>query len=221
MWSNIGRDPVVVSLLILLVMIASVMSIPVACANNAGQAHPVKGKIVEMSKNLVKVIIDGHEYTIIMRSPPTSKKLLSERFFLVRVGNVTKGVSKARDVQVYVASKPSGSKFDEITVIEPDVLKANIPISGTLQPRHYDKYGTYTSVVVIDVSVQWTPGSEILGIAILDVNTGTGYGYWYTGGSADASFGTTLGHSYRILILSYAGNTQVIHYDGTITLYIY
>ncbi len=47
--------------------------------------------------------------------------------------------------------------------------------------EYYDEYGAFTSTVAIDVSVQWTPGFETLGIAILDANTGTGYGYWYTG----------------------------------------
>ena len=211
-----------VSLVILLGVVASVWFVPMANANKAGvnQAHPVKGKVVEVTKNTVKVLINGHEYTLIMR-PSASKNQPNMKFFLVRAGDVSKEVSNARSVQVYKASKPSSSKFNKITVIEPDVLKANVPISGTVQPGYYDEYGVFTSTVAIDVSVQWTPGFETLGIAILDANTGTGYGYWYTGGSASASFGTTLGHSYYVLIINYAGNTQTIYYEGTITLYIY
>lgn len=125
----------VVSLMILLVVVASVRFIPMANANNAGvnQAHPVKGKVVEVTRNTMKVLINGHEYTLIMHSS-LSKNKPNMKFFLVRAGDVSKEVSNTGSVQVYKASKSSSSKFNKITVIEPDVLKANVPISGTVQP---------------------------------------------------------------------------------------
>jgi hypothetical protein len=106
-------------------------------------------------------------------------------------------------------------------VIEPLVITVPISINGTLIPRTFDSYGPYSSCLYVYVQVTWSPVDQILGIALEDIDAGEGYGYWFTDGSASAGFSTDWQRRYNILILSYAGNTKILNYNGTITLYIW
>ncbi|MGQ9460386.1 MAG: hypothetical protein ACUVRA_04070 [Candidatus Bathyarchaeaceae archaeon] len=108
-----------------------------------------------------------------------------------------------------------------LALIEPETIKVTIPISGTLAPGTYRRYGPYYSCVAISVSVTWIPSDQTLGIGIYDVQAGQGYGYWYTGGSASHTFSTDYTKGYYIDIFGYPSNTKSITYSGTITLYIW
>ncbi|MCE4614281.1 MAG: hypothetical protein F7B60_01940 [Desulfurococcales archaeon] len=109
-----------VSLLVILVLVATLRFMPMVNANrtSASLAYPVKGKVVWMTKGIVKVIINGREYTLKMYSGVPMEHSNGE-FFLIVAGDVSQNVHNARSVQVYTASKPAGSNLNKITVIEP------------------------------------------------------------------------------------------------------
>lgn len=121
----------------------------------------------------------------------------------------------------YVTFKSETGGSWELAVVEPRIIREDIPISGSLTPGTFRDYGPYSSAVAIAVSVTWAPGDQTLGIAIADAGTGEGYGYWYTGGSAWVQFSTDWTRSYYIFILSHKDNTKTITYSGRITLYIW
>ncbi|MEM2848646.1 MAG: hypothetical protein QXI36_00020 [Candidatus Bathyarchaeia archaeon] len=108
-----------------------------------------------------------------------------------------------------------------IMVVEPKLIIREYPISGSLPPGYYHRYGKFCSCIQIEVKVTWTPGDQLLGIAIADATTGEGYGRWYSGGSAIAVFSTDSTKCYYIYILNYSGNTKTIAYSGVIRLYVW
>lgn len=65
-------------------------------------------------------------------------------------------------VKIKIINGTSGSA-SAASKTEPDITVVNIPISGSLPPQTYDIYGPFTSALQIDVSVTWTPASQILG----------------------------------------------------------
>jgi hypothetical protein len=131
------------------------------------------------------------------------------------------------EAEKYVCYDPNtGWVIETYALIEPKIIRVDIPISGSLAPGTGHRYPPppnppYSSCVAIAVSVTWTPGEQWLGIAIADADTGEAYGYWYTGGSASRTFSTDWMGRYYILILSHPGNTKSITYSGTITLYMW
>ena len=142
--------------------------------------------------------------------------MLYEKYLKLREeGKLTIEAMKTHCVDVN-----TGNTFT-IALIEPEIIKVVIPISGSLTPGTVHLYGPYSSCVTIWVSVTWSPGSQILGIAIADAETGEGYGTWYIGGSAQREFITDWTRSYYIFIMSHPDNTRTITYSGTITLYVW
>jgi hypothetical protein len=124
-------------------------------------------------------------------------------------------------MKIHCLDVNTGNTLFTIALIEPEITKVVIPISGSLTPGTGHLYGPYSSCVTIWVSVTWSPGSQILGIAIADAETGEGYGTWYIGGSAQREFITDWMRSYYIFIMSHPDNTRTITYSGTITLYVW
>ncbi|MEM3546372.1 MAG: hypothetical protein QXU47_03140 [Candidatus Bathyarchaeia archaeon] len=106
-------------------------------------------------------------------------------------------------------------------VVEPKLIIIEYPISGSLSPGYGHLYGKFCSCVQIEVEVTWTPGDQVLGIGIVDADTGKVTGYWYTGGSALAVFSTDWTKCYYICILSYHDNTKIITYNGVIRCYVW
>ncbi len=110
---------------------------------------------------------------------------------------------------------------ETFAVVEPKLIIIEYPISGSLPPGYGHRYGKFCSCIQIEVEVTWTPGDQVLGICIVNADTGEGYGRWYTGGSAVAVFGTDWTRCYYIYILSYQGNTKIITYNGIIRCYVW
>jgi hypothetical protein len=123
--------------------------------------------------------------------------------------------------KVVVSSVENAGVTWVFALIEPEIIEVVVPIGGSLTPGTGHRYGPYSSCVAIAVSVTWTPGDQALGILIADADTGEGYGYFYTGGSAYVQFSTDWTRSYYILIASIPDNTKDITYSGTIRLYIW
>ncbi len=131
------------------------------------------------------------------------------------------GPVKGRVQIVTLTGRSTDGQREVLALVKPELTKLRVSISGSLTPGTFHKYGPYTSCLAIEVSVTWTPSNQMLGIGIVDAETGEGYGYWFTGGSAQVQFTTDWTKSYYIYILSYENNTETITYSGTITLYIW
>lgn len=152
-------------------------------------------------------------------APPDSLMFYSERYSdLLKKGKL--GPIKNAPMTVKGTHIATGETFTLI-LIEPQLIRVDIPIGGTLNPGIGHGYGPYSSCVNIAVSVTWTPGDQILGIGIEEVGTGTVSVRWFTGGSAWTQFYTDWTKSYRIWIISHWINTRTITYNGTITLYMW
>lgn len=128
----------------------------------------------------------------------------------------------AKDKRVISVTKyVNVGDMETIAVVEPELIKVTVPISGSLPPETYYPYGPYSSCVAIEVSATWTSSDQTLGIGLRDAKTGVGVVRWFTGGSAWTQFQTDWTRSYYIDIFGYYLNTKTITYNGTITLYIW
>ena len=89
----------VVLLLMILVLVTSVRFIPMVDANKVGanQTHLMKGKVVEITKDVAKIIINGHEYALKML-PSASTKQFKKEFFPIRAGDVSQEAHNAKNV---------------------------------------------------------------------------------------------------------------------------
>ncbi|MBS7613289.1 hypothetical protein KEJ48_03460 [Candidatus Bathyarchaeota archaeon] len=108
-----------------------------------------------------------------------------------------------------------------IMLVEPKLIIIEHPISGSLAPGYFHRYGKFCSCVQIEVEMTWTPSDQVLGIGIVDADTGEGIVRWYTGGSAVAVFTTDWMKCYYIAIISYMYNTKTINYSGIIRAYVW
>lgn len=119
-------------------------------------------------------------------------------------------------MKITIISEKTEKTIGDLILITPKIIREEIKISGSLAPGMGQSYGAFSSCLQIEVSITWTPSDQIVGIAIVDAETGQGYGYWFTGGSARVSFSTDWTKTYYILILSHPENTEVINYNGKI-----
>jgi len=120
---------------------------------------------------------------------------------------------------IQVINENSGKKEKIFLVSEPDLWKKTVSINGILPPGTGYEYGSYSGCTAISVTVTWNPGNQVLGIGIREEGTTSGYGYWYTGGSAGITFSVDPSKSYLIYVLSHHNNSETISYSGTIVLW--
>lgn len=106
-------------------------------------------------------------------------------------------------------------------LVEPELVIIEYPISGSLFPGYFHLYGKFCSCVQIEVKVTWAPSDQVLGVGIVDADTGKVHGYWYIGGSATAVFSTDWIKCYYIAILSYIDSAKTIRYSGIIRAYVW
>lgn len=65
----------------------------------------------------------------------------------------------------------------------------------------------------------WTPDDQDLLVACIDAETGEGTGYIGSGGYLHVGFSTDMYKTYYIIIGNPPYNTEIITYDGYITLW--
>ncbi len=173
--------------------------------------------------NEVTVKVAGTTYKVIIdqvKDPIVSKPFDTKNFFLVYLEKAAKYIPK-NYINIWEAKPAKDNEGSmKIYVVEVKVIRVEKPVSGTLSPGAYDAYGPFSSTEHIFVDVTWTPTNQRLGIVLVDVEAGIGYGYWYEEGEAHASFDTFWYRTYYIVIIASQYNTEDLTYEGTITLYI-
>ncbi len=73
-----------------------------------------------------------------------------------------------------------------IMVVESELIIIEYLISGSLGPGYGHLYGKFCSCVQTEVKLAWALSDQVLGIGIVDADTGEGIVRWYTGSSAMA-----------------------------------
>lgn len=207
-------------LIVFLALICCSLSLIYTFASLTKPSDGVKALIVKYS-NGQWVQVDGTPLNLRFALNPGTFIIRSPDFIVLPWNKYLKLYEEEKSTsQVKTLHRVVIDSQDVYALIEPTLIKIPIPIRGNLIPGTGHGYGPYYSCIAISVSTTWEPVDQMLGVAVVDAETGEGYGYWFAGGFASITFSTDWMKSYYILILSYPRNTDTVYYNGTIMLNI-